>query len=88
MLIARSGHGTYLDREREIVASVAGEVVKVNKLISVIPVKQRYTAEVGDVVVGRIVDVGPKRWKVDLNGKQEGILLLSSVNLPGGVQVS
>ena len=29
-----------------------------------------------------------KRWKVNLNSRQEASLLLSAVNLPGGVQVS
>lgn len=28
-----------------------------------------------------------KRWKVDVNSRQDAVLLLSSVNLPGGVQV-
>lgn len=44
--------------------------------------------EVGDVVVGRITEVGQKRWKVDLNSRQDAVLMLSSVNLPGGVQVT
>merc|ERR1711974_183199 len=38
----------------------------------------------GDVVIGRITEVGNKRWKVDLNAKQDAVLLLSSINLPGG----
>jgi len=48
----------------------------------------RYTPEVGDLVIGRIVEVGPSRWKVDANARQDAILMLSSVNLPGGIQVS
>lgn len=28
-----------------------------------------------------------KRWKVDANARQDANLLLSSVSLPGGVQV-
>merc|ERR1712137_412403 len=31
-----------------------------------------------------ITEVGNKRWKVDVNAKQDGVLLLSSINLPGG----
>jgi len=46
----------------------------------------RFTGEIGDVVVGRITEVAQKRWKVDINSRQDGVLLLSSVNLPGGVQ--
>lgn len=41
----------------------------------------------GDLVIGRIVEVGPSRWKVDANARQDAILMLSSVNLPGGIQV-
>ncbi len=37
--------------------------------------------------MGRITEVGQKRWKVDVNSKQEGVLQLASINLPGGVQV-
>jgi len=47
----------------------------------------RYTPEVGDLVIGRIVEVGAQRWKVDANARQDAVLMLSSVNLPGGVQV-
>jgi exosome complex component RRP4 len=31
--------------------------------------------------------VQPRRWKVDANARQDAVLMLSSVNLPGGVQV-
>jgi len=44
----------------------------------------RYNGEIGDVVVGRIIELGQKRWKVDTKSKLDSLLLLSSVNLPGG----
>lgn len=83
---------------QRLIASVAGTVERVNKLISVIPLSPSiYTGQVGDLVVGRIVGVGGSRWKVSLtcsppsssgsNGAmKEGQLPLSGVNLPGGVQ--
>lgn len=83
---------------QRLIASVAGTVERVNKLISVIPLSPSiYTGQVGDLVVGRIVGVGGSRWKVSLtcsapmssggNGSmKEGQLPLSGVNLPGGVQ--
>ncbi|XP_043093341.1 exosome complex component RRP4 isoform X1 [Puntigrus tetrazona] len=77
------GHGTYMDEDR-LTASVAGEVERVNKLICVKPLKTRYNGEVGDVVVGRITEVQQKRWKVETNSRLDSVLLLSSVNLPGG----
>ena len=56
-----------------------------NRLLSVIPLRGRYSPETGDHVIGRITDVGNKRWKVDIGAKQDAILMLGSVNLPGGV---
>ena len=57
------GHGTYAKGDA-LYASVAGVVTRVNKLISVTPLKTKYQAEIGDVVVGRITEVQQKRWKV------------------------
>lgn len=67
-------------------ASVAGVVERVNKLISVRPIRSRYAGEIGDVVIGRVLEIGNKRWKVDCNGKQDSVLMLSSISLPGGIQ--
>ncbi|KAM8714004.1 hypothetical protein ACLKA7_014202 [Drosophila subpalustris] len=77
------GHGTFVEDEN-IKASVAGVIQKVNKLISVRPLKSRYVGEIGDVVVARVIEVGQKRWRVDTNSRLDSVLLLSSVNLPGG----
>jgi exosome complex component RRP4 len=48
----------------------------------------RYNGDVGDVVVGRIAEVGQKKWRVELNSKQYAGLLLSAINLPGGLLVT
>ncbi|KAG9104238.1 exosome non-catalytic core subunit rrp4 [Ceratobasidium sp. 370] len=37
-------------------------------------------------VAGTVERVQNKRWKVNVNSRQDGLLMLSSVNLPGGVQ--
>ena len=47
----------------------------------------RYVGEIGDVVVGRILEVAQRRWKVDTQSRLDSVLKLSSVNLPGGVLV-
>lgn len=65
-------------------SSVAGVQEQVNKLISIRPLKNRYNGEIGDVVIGRITEVQQKRWKVETNSRLDSVLLLSSVNLPGG----
>ncbi|SCV05024.1 LANO_0G16820g1_1 [Lachancea nothofagi CBS 11611] len=78
------GHGTYF-LENQTYASVAGTVSRVNRLLSVIPLRGRYAPETGDHVIGRIAEVGNRRWKVDIGAKQHAVLMLGSVNLPGGV---
>ena len=69
-----------------LVATLCGVVERVNKLVYVKPLRARYGAEVGDVVVGRVTEVVAKKWKVDLQSRQEASLQLSAVNLPGGIQ--
>lgn len=87
------GHGTFVDTSNEQskrwIASVAGRVERVNKLVSVIPYSvTNYQAHVGDLVVGRITEVmtGRSAWKVSLAGGLMASLPLSGVHLPGGVQ--
>lgn len=33
------------------------------------------------------VKIGTKRWRVDCNSKQDSVLLLSAIHLPGAIQV-
>eukprot|EP00158_Paraphelidium_tribonemae_P001302 Partr_v1_DN24225_c0_g1_i1_m36689 putative Exosome complex len=91
------GHGTFgthanqqednnTTESSSIFAAVAGHVDKVNKLITVQPSRSRYVAEVGDVVVGRIIECVQKRWRVDIRGCTDATLHLAAVNLPGGAQ--
>lgn len=81
------GHGTYTTTQPPaIVSSVAGTLAKTNKLLSVRPLRARYTPEIGDLVVGRIVEVQAKRWRVDVGGSLLAQLPLSAINLPGGIQ--
>ena len=82
------GHGTYIDEKCSshssssstdgpiLVASVAGRVERVNKLISAKQAKSRYMGNVGDLVVGRICAIENKRWKVDIKGVSQNMLLL------------
>ena len=79
------GHGTFVESGR-LLSSLVGLVERVNCLVTVRPLQGRYGGEVGDVVVGRILDVQSKRWHVDISGRHDAVLLLSSVNLSDGVQ--
>lgn len=75
------GHGTYTENNRTLVASVCGVVERVNKLVKVDPLQSRYRGDVGDLVVGRVEEVGEKSWKVDVGGAKSAVLMLSSVRL-------
>lgn len=80
-----SGHGTAVE-EGFVVSCVSGRVSRVNKLISVIPTGGRYLGAVGDLVVGEVVEVGHKSWRLEVGGVRLASLALSSVNLPDDEQ--
>lgn len=84
------GHGTFastsLDTDTTAIRStLAGTLQKTNKLLSIVPLRARYTPEIGDLVIGRVVEVQSRRWKVDVAAPLLANLLLSSINLPGGI---
>ncbi|KIW89371.1 uncharacterized protein Z519_10225 [Cladophialophora bantiana CBS 173.52] len=80
------GHGTFMpEQSTTMIATLAGPLKKTNKLLSVAPLRARYTPEIGDLVVGRIVEVQKSQWKVDVAAPLLAQLPLSSINLPGGV---
>ena len=80
------GHGTFnTPYSPSIIATVAGTVQKTNKLLSVQPLRARYIPEIGDLVVGRIVEVQSRRWKVDVAAPLLAQLPISAINLPGGI---
>ncbi|KAH7824302.1 putative exosome complex exonuclease RRP4 [Monocercomonoides exilis] len=78
------GHGVHTE-EGKAVSSVLGKAELVDRLLTVVPVKSRYRGEVGDVVVGRVVEIFQKQWRIDVGSRVHAALLLSAVNLPGGV---
>eukprot|EP00483_Globobulimina_turgida_P002659 UN02663 len=78
------GHGVVI-RDGNLVACVAGFIEQTNKLIFVRPIKTRYIPEVGDVIVGRVIEVGDKIWSIDICGQLHASLVLSAIHLPGGV---
>ncbi|PFH58291.1 hypothetical protein XA68_13895 [Ophiocordyceps unilateralis] len=80
------GHGTYVPPgTTSITSSLAGTLARTNKLLSVRPLRARYRPEIGDLVVGRIVEVQPRRWRVDVAASQLALLHMSAINLPGGI---
>ncbi|KAF2482742.1 hypothetical protein BDY17DRAFT_252006 [Neohortaea acidophila] len=81
------GHGTFAPTDSTLICStLAGTLQKTNKLLSIVPLRARYTPEIGDLVIGRIVEVQSRKWKVDVAAPLLAHLPLSSINLPGGIQ--
>nr|GMD66230.1 exosome complex component RRP4 homolog [Ipomoea batatas] len=79
------GHGT-AEMDDRVVATLCGVVERVNKLVYVRSLRARYKPEVGDIIVGRGIEVAPKRWRLEINSSQDAVLMLSSMNLPDGIQ--
>jgi len=79
------GHGTYVEKGHQI-ASVAGAVTHVNRLVTVTPLRQIYEGAVGDTIIGRVTNITGGRWKLDVNSQLDGELRLANVQLPGGEQ--
>ncbi|AFM99228.1 Rrp4-like RNA-binding protein [Encephalitozoon hellem ATCC 50504] len=80
------GHGTQL-KDDHIVSTYFGRVRITNKLVAIDPVSpMKYSPEVGNVVIGRVVGIHNKKWKMELNSKADVYLGLSAINLPGVAQ--
>ena len=81
------GEENQKDDEINIYSSTLGVISKINKLISIENVnKNLYMAEIGDHIIGQIVEVtSAKKWKLNINGNNLATLQLSSINLPGGL---
>jgi exosome complex component RRP4 len=56
------------------------------KVLSIQSTSSRYSAAVGDVVVGRILAVSEKdrRWRVEIASNRSAQLCLNAIELPGG----
>ncbi|KAL7112818.1 hypothetical protein ACP275_04G024800 [Erythranthe tilingii] len=79
------GHGT-TELDGRLVATLCGVVERVNKLVYVRSLRARYKPEIGDIIIGRVIEVAPKRWRLEINFSQDAVLMLSSMNLPDGIQ--
>ena len=68
----------------EIVSTICGVPEVIDRFISVKSIQSRYIAEMGDVVVGRVLDICGTRWKIDIGAYQDALIFLSNVSEPGG----
>ncbi|KAK2952554.1 putative Exosome complex component RRP4 [Blattamonas nauphoetae] len=77
-----NGHGTR-QTSRGIVSTILGTASLQNKFLSVKPLRTNYQGEVGDVVVGRVVEIVQHQWKIDVHSKLFAGIKLGAINLPG-----
>ncbi|KAL3126522.1 hypothetical protein CHM_8g2980 [Cryptosporidium hominis] len=80
------GHGTLEDKCSRLISTACGYLESLNKLIYTKPLGGRYNAEVGDIVVGRVVEVSNKKWLIDICSTQFAQLSLAAISLPGSIQ--
>ncbi|KAF7458417.1 putative exosome component 2 [Cryptosporidium felis] len=80
------GHGTFEDSNLGLISTTCGYHESLNKLIYTKPLGGRYVGEVGDIVVGRVMEVSNKKWLIDICSTQFAQLSLAAISLPGSVQ--
>ena len=79
------GHGTRIIPPHTLVSTVSGYIDRVNQLVTVRPHNTRYTAQIGDLCIGRVVAVSDDRFTVDIGASTAASLLLSQIALPNAV---
>ena len=78
-LVCKSGRSSWEGEQADICNSCENKVLCQAVWNHYSHIKRsRYNGEIGDVVVGRVVEVQQKRWKVDIQSRLDGVLLLSS----------
>lgn len=80
------GIGTY-EHKNKIKSLLFGTVEYHNTLVSINPhFSFKYSPNVGDVVIGRVVEIYNNKWRIDCNSVNHGSLSIGCVLLPGVAQ--
>ena len=74
----KAGPGTYLDGGRVYAAQLGIKSVRPDS-VSVVPLAGQYMPVRGDLVVGKIIDIGPSNWLVDINSPYPSPLHVNEV---------
>ncbi|MGD1061247.1 MAG: RNA-binding protein, partial [Methanomassiliicoccales archaeon] len=62
----KPGAGTYVQDGKVYAAMLGIKSVKSN-FVNVIPLGGRYIPSPGDTVIGKVIDIGPSNWLIDIN---------------------
>ncbi|RLM86229.1 hypothetical protein C2845_PM04G19730 [Panicum miliaceum] len=90
------GHWTS-DQKGKLVSTLCGVVEwadklqarivdKLSRLIPVCSLYFWYRPEICDILVGRVIKVGPESWRLEINSKQDAVMRFSSTIFPDGIQ--
>jgi exosome complex component RRP4 len=74
----KPGAGTYVQDGKVYAAMLGIKSVKSNFVI-VIPLGGRYIPSPGDTVIGKVIDIGPSNWLIDINSPYPAPLHVNEV---------
>ncbi|MDD1771166.1 MAG: exosome complex protein Rrp4 [Methanomassiliicoccales archaeon] len=74
----RPGAGTYVQDGKVYAAMVGIKSIQSN-FVNVIPLGGRYIPSPGDTVIGKVVDIGPSNWLIDINSPYPAPLHVNEV---------
>ncbi|TNJ29189.1 Exosome complex exonuclease RRP4 [Giardia muris] len=68
--------------EAGMFSSLLGHVSRISKIVSVTPLTTIYFPQLADTVIGRVTQVLPNRWILDVGATVLATLQLDNINLP------
>jgi exosome complex component RRP4 len=74
----KPGAGTYVQDGKVYAAMLGIKSVKSN-FVNVIPLGGRYIPSPGDTVIGKVIDIGPSNWLIDINSPYPAPLHVNEV---------
>ncbi len=74
----KPGDGTFRE-DGQIYAALLGIKQEQGGYVNVAPLGGRYIPRTGDMVIGKVVDLGPSHWLIDINGPHPSPLRVNEV---------
>jgi exosome complex component RRP4 len=74
----KAGSGAYAEDGKVFAAQLGIKSVKSN-FVNVIPLGGRYIPATGDSVIGKVIDIGPSNWLIDINSPYPAPLHVNEV---------
>lgn len=74
----KAGSGAYAENGKVFAAQLGIKSVKSN-FVNVIPLGGRYIPATGDSVIGKVIDIGPSNWLIDINSPYPAPLHVNEV---------